>query len=90
MKQHSTTSNKPCPEWLEKLNAYHPDDLSPEEWAQLNKHLATCAQCRAAKAEYATINARILGLPRARRVCFIFLHEGGGRIEGKRRRGTRE
>ncbi|HLH63087.1 MAG TPA: PQQ-binding-like beta-propeller repeat protein [Ktedonobacteraceae bacterium] len=66
MKQHSTTSNKPCPEWLEKLNAYHPDDLSPEEWAQLNKHLATCAQCRAAKAEYATINARILGLPRAR------------------------
>lgn len=66
MKQHSTASNKPCPEWLEKLNAYHPDDLSPEERTQLNKHLETCARCRPVKAEYATINARILSLPRAR------------------------
>jgi outer membrane protein assembly factor BamB len=66
MKQHVTTSVKPCPEWLEKLNAFHADDLSPEERAQLSKHLETCAHCRTVKAEYTAMDALILGLPRAR------------------------
>jgi outer membrane protein assembly factor BamB len=66
MKQRIKISSKPCSEWLKKMNAFHPDDLSPEEWAQLSKHLESCVQCRAAKAEYTTINALILGLPRAR------------------------
>ncbi len=66
MKQQVRISGKPCPQWLEKLNAYHADDLSPEERTQLNKHLETCAQCRTVKAEYAAINAQILSLPRAK------------------------
>jgi len=65
MKQANTTPHLPqaCPEWAEKLNAIHRNDLPFEERAELRKHLETCANCRAVKAEYRALDALITGLP---------------------------
>ncbi len=58
-----TSVPHPCPAWAEKLAAVHRNDLSSEERAALEAHVATCEQCRAAQQRYAHMDAAILGLP---------------------------
>lgn len=65
MKQASPITSLPqaCPEWAEKLNALHRDDLPFEERMALRKHLDGCSNCRAVKAEYRALDALITDLP---------------------------
>jgi hypothetical protein len=56
----------PCPEWANLLNATHPDDLLPSQQTALDAHLATCAACAAARADYARLDAYIQRLPTSR------------------------
>jgi outer membrane protein assembly factor BamB len=53
----------PCPTWARKLVAVHPDDLSVDERAELNTHIASCAACAAVLNVYRQIDAYILSLP---------------------------
>lgn len=34
-----------CPEWEERLNKFHPDDLTPDEWEAMQRHLERCEKC---------------------------------------------
>ena len=54
---------KPCAAWTEKLAARHPGDLSTDECAGLNAHIAVCPACAAVSAEYLLIDALILAYP---------------------------
>src|SRR6266852_2239290 len=45
-------NNAPCPEWEKQLAALHPDDLTPNERAALEAHVATCLPCATTLAEY--------------------------------------
>lgn len=56
----------PCPEWADILNATHPDDLVPSQRAALDAHLATCAACAAARADYLRLDEYIQRLPTSR------------------------
>lgn len=38
---------KACEDWAERLSAYLDDETTPNERAQVNKHLARCEHCRA-------------------------------------------
>ncbi|GHO88691.1 glucosaminidase domain-containing protein [Dictyobacter formicarum] len=49
---------KPCAAWAEKLNSSHNDALSDRELAELEAHIATCADCAAAQAQYAILTHR--------------------------------
>ncbi|MHB9132216.1 MAG: zf-HC2 domain-containing protein [Armatimonadota bacterium] len=42
----------PCPDWRERLSAYHDEQLTPEEKAQVDAHLADCEACHAALAQW--------------------------------------
>ncbi len=53
----------PCIEWEEQLAARHPEDLSSDEHAALNKHMATCSACAATYADYDLLTTRICALP---------------------------
>lgn len=53
----------PCAEWAEKL-ACKPADLSPEERAALQAHVATCPGCAATYDDYQMLMARLRALPR--------------------------
>jgi hypothetical protein len=53
----------PCAEWAAKL-AFKPTDLSPDERAALQAHLATCPGCAATHADYQMLIARLRALPR--------------------------
>lgn len=53
----------PCAAWAEKL-AFKPADLSPDERAALQAHLATCPGCAATYADYQMLIARLRALPR--------------------------
>src|SRR5581483_8456056 len=52
----------PCVAWAEKL-ALRYEDLTPADQADLEAHLATCAVCRAAQADYHFLDARLRALP---------------------------
>jgi len=54
-----------CTQWREKLAALHPNDLSPEERAALDQHVAICSNCSAVRAEYEEMNALISHFPAA-------------------------
>jgi anti-sigma factor RsiW len=45
------------------LAALHPEDLSDEQRAELAAHLATCARCTAALADYQTLAEQLRQLP---------------------------
>ncbi|HEY7020234.1 MAG TPA: hypothetical protein VH349_03890 [Ktedonobacterales bacterium] len=56
------TIKSPCAAWANALAA-GPGDLSAAERAALDTHVATCEACAAARADYARMDALILGLP---------------------------
>lgn len=49
------TNVKPCDTWAERLAASHRDALSAREQAELEAHLATCADCSVAQAHHAIL-----------------------------------
>jgi CheY-like chemotaxis protein len=57
MKNHG-----PCDEW-EELLALRPEDLSPTDRANLEKHLADCPSCTAIQVHYQHILSRLHALP---------------------------
>src|SRR5438874_6459016 len=52
----------PCENWVEKLFARHPSDLSSTERVAINNHLSTCPACTATYAAYLKMEARIHSL----------------------------
>lgn len=63
MKEAFTHLPQACPEWAEKLNAIHHDDLSFADRLELRAHLETCSRCQEIKAEYRALDALITNLP---------------------------
>jgi hypothetical protein len=53
----------PCTNWVQKLSARHPGDLSPSDRIALNEHLALCQACSETHAAYKTMEAAIRSLP---------------------------
>ena len=53
----------PCADWVEKLAARHPDDLSHSDHIALNEHLASCPTCASIHSAYHCLQARIQSLP---------------------------
>ena len=37
--------SRPCTDWMQKLTARHPDDLTPADCKALNAHLVSCRAC---------------------------------------------
>ncbi len=58
-----TSIPHPCPAWAARLAAAQSNDLSPEECAALEAHVASCEHCRAARERYAEMDAAIGRLP---------------------------
>jgi hypothetical protein len=52
----------PCSDWVLKLSARHPDDLSPSDRIALNEHLALCQACSKVHTSYQTMEAGIRSL----------------------------
>jgi hypothetical protein len=55
----------PCTNWVLKLSARHPDDLSPADRIALHEHLALCRTCTEVYASYQTMEAGIRSLIRS-------------------------
>lgn len=53
----------PCTDWVEKLGARNPDDLSYTQRIALNEHLASCSACASAHSAYQEIASHICNLP---------------------------
>jgi hypothetical protein len=53
-----------CKQTRQLLAAYRREDLSPGEQAELQAHLAECAECRARAAEFRQIGESLQALPR--------------------------
>jgi len=65
----------PCSDWVQKLSARHPDDLSPSDRNALNEHLALCQACCEAHAAYKTMEVAIRSLPLCKPVpVFSYQH----------------
>ncbi len=58
----------PCTDWVEKLTARHPDDLSPADSQALHAHLALCRACNEVYTAYRSLEG---GLRRLSRVQSI-------------------
>ena len=58
----------PCSDWVPKLSARHPGDLSPSDRIALNEHLALCRVCAEVHAAYQTMEAVIRSLPMSKPV----------------------
>jgi anti-sigma factor RsiW len=52
----------PCTDWVQKLSARHPDDLSPSDRIALHEHLASCRACTEVHTSYQTMEAGIRSL----------------------------
>lgn len=52
----------PCTDWVQKLSARHPDDLSPSDRIALHEHLASCRACTEVHTAYQTMEAGIRSL----------------------------
>ena len=52
----------PCSDWVQKLSARHPDDLSPSDRIALTEHLALCQACSKVHTAYQTMEAGIRSL----------------------------
>src|SRR5713101_3481358 len=65
----------PCANWVQKLSARHPDDLSPSDRIALNEHLALCRACTEVHTAYKTMEAAIRSLPMSKPVpVFSYQH----------------
>ncbi len=65
----------PCSNWVQKLAARHPDDLSVSDRIALNEHLALCQACCEVHAAYKTMEAAIRNLPMCKPVpVFSYQH----------------
>src|SRR5262245_54436164 len=62
----SNVRPSPCPEWKAVLPLTHPADLSPEQRAALEAHLASCSACAAARADYGRLDQAIQRVPTSR------------------------
>ena len=58
----------PCSNWVQKLSARHPDDLSPSDRFALNEHLALCRACTEVHTAYKTMEVDIRSLPMSKPV----------------------
>jgi outer membrane protein assembly factor BamB len=61
--RNASTPPRPCPEWVEQLNALHWGDLPLNKRVELDQHLETCSPCQAVLAEYRATDALITSLP---------------------------
>jgi hypothetical protein len=61
-------NHTPCSDWVQKLSARHPDDLSPSDRIALNEHLALCHACCEVHVAYKTMEAVIRNLPMSKPV----------------------
>src|SRR5437588_10753711 len=52
-----------CTEIRPLLSAYYDGEATPDERAQIERHLATCPDCRHVLAEYRVIGSDIRALP---------------------------
>jgi hypothetical protein len=52
----------PCTDWVQKLSARHPDDLSPSDQIALHEHLALCRACTEVHTAYQSMEAGIRSL----------------------------
>jgi hypothetical protein len=65
----------PCTDWVQKLAARHPDDLSASDRIALNEHLALCQACSEVHAAYKKMEAAIHSLPMSKPVpVFSYQH----------------
>jgi hypothetical protein len=65
----------PCSDWVQKLSARHPDDLSPSDRIALNEHLALCQACCEVHAAYKTMESAFRRLPMCKPVpIFSYQH----------------
>jgi len=55
-------NHTPCSDWVQKLSARHPDDLSPSDRIALNEHLALCQACSKVHTAYQTMETGIRSL----------------------------
>ena len=68
-------NHTPCSDWVQKLSARHPDDLSLSDRIALNEHLALCQACSETHAAYKTMEAAIRSLPMSKPVpVFSYQH----------------
>jgi hypothetical protein len=71
----------PCTDWVQKLSARHPDDLSLSDRIALNEHLALCQACSETHAAYKTMEAAIRSLPMSKPMpVFSYQHSRLERI----------
>ncbi len=49
----------PCTDWVQKLSARHPDDLSAYDRRALHEHLASCGACNEVYSAYRILEAGI-------------------------------
>ena len=75
----------PCSDWVHKLSARHPDDLSPSDRIALKEHLALCQACCEVHAAYKTMDIAIRSLPLCKPVpAFSYQHSDLERNEAFR------
>ena len=48
----SNVGDMSCRDWEETLALSHPDDLSPAQWMERQKHIASCPACASILSEY--------------------------------------
>src|SRR5438067_2791414 len=53
------TMFSPCPEWADKLAAYHSHNLSPSDRDAITNHLASCEACTAVLWQYREMDEHI-------------------------------
>ena len=58
-----TLITPPCEQWAPKLAALHAADLSSEDRAELEAHLASCPACTTALADYQMLAEQVRTLP---------------------------
>jgi hypothetical protein len=53
---------RPCTDWIQKLTARHPDDLTPADRKALNAHLVSCRACNEVYTAYNRLEKGFRGL----------------------------
>ena len=56
----NVSMHRPCTDWIQKLAARHPEDLSPSDHRALHEHLALCEACHSVYATYRALDAKII------------------------------
>src|SRR5579863_6624583 len=62
MKPLINSMPRPCTDWMQKLTARHPDDLTPADHHALSAHLASCQACNEVYTAYNKLEKGFRGL----------------------------